>query len=170
MTVRPVVAAALAIAIPFAVVGCSEAEGPDPAPHADATADDAEVKVVEKDQADLVLYASNQSFDDEKVHLTISVDHVTVVSGEFFVADQHNWISFPLSMSPGTHEVTAESDSGATLRESFEVPGDKTRYALIGRPLGPGSIAAPRARKAAWPDLCVGALDIQPFISQNFYS
>ncbi len=67
MPVRPVVAVALAMAVPFALVGCSEAEGPDPAPHADATADDAEVEVVEENQADLVLYASNQSFDDEKV-------------------------------------------------------------------------------------------------------
>ncbi len=131
MTVRFVVAGALALAVPFALVGCSEAEGPDPTPHAGATADDAQVKVVEQDQADLVLYASNQSVDDEKVHLTISVDGVTVVSGDFYVEDQHNWIKFPLSMSPGTHEITAESDSGAKLRESFDVPGDKPRYALI---------------------------------------
>lgn len=40
-------------------------------------------------------------------------------------------IYFPLSLPPGSHEVVAESDSGGTLRESFEVPRNKTRYAII---------------------------------------
>lgn len=131
MTVPSVLCVVLALACPVVVVGCGEPEGVDPAPHAEATADDAAVRVVDEDQADLVLYASNQSFDDESVRLTISVDGVTVVDGDFHVEDQHNWISFPLSMSPGVHEITAESDSGATLRESFGVPGGKARYAVI---------------------------------------
>ncbi len=59
------------------------------------------------------------------------MDGVTVVDGDFHVENQHNTVIFPLSMSRGAHEITAESDSGATLRESFQVPGDKTRYAVI---------------------------------------
>jgi len=128
--VRPAVAVALALAS-WALVGCGEAQGVDPTPHPEVTAADAAVRLVVEDQADLVLFASNQSFDDEKVRLTIAVDGVTVVDGDFHVEGQHNWISFPLSLSPGGHEVTAESDSGATLRESFQVPRDKTRYAVI---------------------------------------
>ncbi len=132
MTVRSALALALALALaPWTLVGCGEAEGVDPAPHPEVTAADADVRLAEKEQADLVLYASNQSFDDEKVRLTVAVDGVTVVDGDFHVEDQHNWVSFPLSLSPGVHEVTAESDSGATLRESFQVPGDKMRYAVI---------------------------------------
>lgn len=114
-----------------ALVGCGATEGVDPAPHPEVTAVDSDVKLVEKERADLVLYASNQSFDDEEVRLTIAVDGVTVVDGDFHVEDQHNWISFPLTLPPGAHEITAEADSGATLRESFEVPGDKPRYAVI---------------------------------------
>lgn len=34
-------------------------------------------------------------------------------------------------MSLGVHEVTATSDSGATLRESVTVPGDQVRFAVI---------------------------------------
>lgn len=132
MFVRPALAPALALALaPWALVGCGEAQGVDPTPHPEVTAADADVKLVEKELADLVLYASNQSFDDEKVRLTVAVDGVTVVDGDFHVEDQHNWISFPLSLSPGVHEVTAKSDSGAALSESFRVPGDKTRYAVI---------------------------------------
>lgn len=78
-----------------------------------------------------MLFASNQSFDEEQVRLTIAVDGVTVVAGDFHVEGQHNWVRFPLRLSPGAHEITAESDTGATLTESFQVPGDKTRYAVI---------------------------------------
>ena len=78
-----------------------------------------------------MLFASNQSFDEEQVRLTIAVDGMTVVDGDFHVEGQHNWVSFPLSLSPGRHMITAESDTGAKLTESFQVPGDKTRYAVI---------------------------------------
>lgn len=63
--------------------------------------------------------------------MTVRVDGVTVVQGDFHVEDQHNWISFGLTLPSGGHEVVAESDSGATLRESFEMPRNKTRYAII---------------------------------------
>ena len=117
--------------VPWALVACGDAQGADPGPHPDVTAVGSGVRLVEDKQADLMLFASNQSFDEEQVRLTIAVDGVTVVDGEFHVEGQHNWVSFPLSLSPGAHEITANSDTGATLRESFRVPGDKTRYAVI---------------------------------------
>ena len=128
MTVR--FALALTIAI-LALGGCGAAEGEDPIPHSDVTAADATVALVDEAEADLVLIVSNQSLDVEEVRLTVKVDGVTVVDGDFHVEDQHNWINFPLSLSSGGHEVIAESDSGATLRESFEVPRNTTRYAII---------------------------------------
>jgi hypothetical protein len=128
---RRVVACAL---VPWALVGCGaelgRTQGPAPSPHPDVTAD-GPVRLAADDEADLLLYVSNQSFDDAKVRLTVEVDGVTVVHGDFQVEDQHNWISFPLSLSSGDHEITAESDSGASLHESFAVPGDKKRYAVI---------------------------------------
>ena len=105
--------------------------GEDPTPHPQVTASDSEVRLVAPDTADLVLYVSNQSFEDENVRLKLAVDGVTVVDGEFRVEGQHNWIRFPLSLSPGSHSLTAESDTGATLKESFEVPGDEARYAVV---------------------------------------
>jgi hypothetical protein len=128
VTVR--VALALAIAT-LALTGCSAAEGEDPIPHSEVTAADAAVALVDEAEADLVLIVSNQSLDDEEVRLTVTVDGVTVVDDDFHVEDQHNWISFPLSLPSGGHEVIAEADSGATLRESFEVPRNRTRYAII---------------------------------------
>ena len=125
---RPALVVALAL---WALVGCSRSDGPDPEPHAAITAADSAVRLVDDADANLILYASNQSFDDEKVRVTIAVDGVTVVDDDFYVADQHNWVSFPLGMSSGVHEITAETDSGATLRKSFLVPADKARYAAI---------------------------------------
>lgn len=131
VTVPSALAVALMLA-PWTLGGCGEDEGVDPVPHPEVTAAGAQVRLVEKEQqADLMLYASNQSFDDEEVRLTVAVDGVTVVDGDFHVEGQHNWVRFPLSLAPGVHEITARSDSGAMLRESFQVPGDKSRYAVI---------------------------------------
>ena len=122
----------LALAIAASALGaCGPTEGDDPTPQGDVTAAGAPVRLVDEADADLILIVSNQSLDDEAVGLTVTLDDVTVVDGNFHVEDQHNWISFPLSMPSGGHEVIADSDSEATLRESFEVPGDKTRYAII---------------------------------------
>ena len=95
------------------------------------TAADATVALVDRAEADLVLVVSNQSLDDDEARLTVAVDGVTVVDGDFDVEDQHNWIYFPLSLPAGSHEVVAKSDSGGALRESFRVPRNTTRYAII---------------------------------------
>lgn len=78
-----------------------------------------------------MLFVSNQSFDDEEVRMTVAVDGVVVVDDEFHVEGQHTWIKFPLGISRGAHEVTAESDSGATISETFQVPGNATRFAVL---------------------------------------
>ena len=122
----------LALAVPLlALAGCGATESAAPAPAPDVTPDDAAVKLVDESDADLVLIVTNQSFDDEEVRLRITVDDVTVVDDDFHVEDQHTWVRFPLSLPPGSHEVTADSDSGATLRESFQVPRNEPRYAVI---------------------------------------
>ena len=114
-----------------AIAGCGTATGSDPSPDPEVLAADAEVRVVEEKQANLVLYVSNQSFDDEEVRLTVEVDGITVVDGDFHVGDQHNWMKFPLEMAPGTHNVTAEADSGAGFSEAFQVPDGEVRFAVI---------------------------------------
>lgn len=135
VTVHCPLVLAIALAGP-ALGGCGVVEGEDPTPHSDVTAADAAVAdaavaLAERAEADLVLIVSNQSLDDEETRLTVRVDGVTVVDGDFHVEDQHNWIYFPLHLPTGSHEVVAESDSGGTLRESFKVPRNRTRYAII---------------------------------------
>ncbi|MDP3889793.1 hypothetical protein [Nocardioides sp.] len=125
---------ALALTVTFVLVtlaGCGDPQGVDPDPHPEVTDPDAAVRLVDEAEADLVLYLSNQSFDDEEVNLTVTIDGITVVDDGFHVEGQHNWVSFPLTMPTGDHTISAESDSGATLRETFEVRRGKKRYAAI---------------------------------------
>ena len=134
--VASVVASVVAAMVAGGLAGCGATlglggPGVDPTPHREVTTAGAEVRLVERDRADLLLYVSNQSFDDERVRLTVVVDGLTVVDGDFEVADQHNWVRFPLRLSPGRHEITARSDSEAVLEQSFRVPGDARRYAVI---------------------------------------
>ncbi|GAB3264396.1 hypothetical protein [Arthrobacter pigmenti] len=115
----------------WALVGCGGPQSVEPSPHPEVTAAGSAVRLVGAAEVDLLLYVSNQSFDDEDVRITVTIDGVTVVDGDFHVEDQHNWVSFPLRLRSGVHEITAETNSGATLRKSFEVPRGKTRYAVI---------------------------------------
>lgn len=119
------------VALALAASACGDPVSEPPPPSAEVTEPDSPVRLVEEEDADLVLWVSNQSFDDEVVTLTVEVDGVTVVDGDFAVEGQHHWIQFPLAMPAGEHEVTAESDTGATLAETFRVPGDSPRYAVI---------------------------------------
>ncbi|GAA4403503.1 hypothetical protein GCM10023153_33570 [Ornithinibacter aureus] len=130
MSMRSPVSFALGLALAaVAVTACSSDENP--TPHPQMTASGSTVRLVGDADADLLLYVSNQSFEDGDVRLKLTVDGVTVVDGEFHVEGQHNWIRFPLGLLPGRHILTAESDTGATLTESFEVPGNEPRYAVV---------------------------------------
>lgn len=127
---RPVPALALTLASAV-LAGCGTAEGGDPTAHPDVSEPGSSVRVVEEADADLVLWVSNQSFDDPLARLTVAVDGVTVVADDFHVEGQHHWVKFPLQAGPGRHELTAESDSGASLTRSFRLPADGRRYAVV---------------------------------------
>lgn len=131
---------ALLVVTALLLSACGDSQGETPTPHPDVTGEEAAVQIVDRDEADLMLYVSNQSFEDEEVRLSVAIDGVTVVDDDFHVEDQHNWVSFPVRLSAGPHEITAESDSGARLRKTFEVPGDKTRYAVIDHWTEDGSV------------------------------
>lgn len=89
------------------------------------------IAVVGPARADLHLWVSNQSFTDEIVRLTVSIDGVEVVARPFNVANQHNWILFPVRIPPGRHEVRAVSDSGAVARQEFTIPERGRRFAVL---------------------------------------
>lgn len=83
-------------------------------------------------EGNLVLYVSNQSFDDERVRLTVAVNGQVVIDEDFDVEGQHNWVRFPLSVPAGVPlELVAESDSGATLQKSVTTVAGNARAVVI---------------------------------------
>ncbi len=93
--------------------------------------DVAGVKVVEPRNATLHLWVSNQSFTDDPVVVTVSIDGVQLIDQPFDVEGQHNWVLFPIEVAPGRHLVTVESGTGAQLERQFTLPDDGRRYAVI---------------------------------------
>ncbi|GAB3257032.1 hypothetical protein GCM10027562_19500 [Arthrobacter pigmenti] len=63
--VRRLFALVLILAL-WALVGCGGGQGVDPSPHPEVTASGSAVRLVGAEEADLLLYVSNQSFNDEE--------------------------------------------------------------------------------------------------------
>lgn len=75
------------------------------------------------------LYVSNQSFAEPTVHLTVKIDGAVIADQDFAVETQHNWIVFDTPvLTPGTHELTADSSTGVSITETFTLPDDEARY------------------------------------------
>ena len=72
--------------------------------------------------ATLVLWVSNQSFRQDDVGITVRIDTVPVIDGEFPVQDENNWVHFPLTLEPGQHELVAQTTSGVSTVQSFSTP------------------------------------------------
>ncbi|MCX5067176.1 hypothetical protein OOJ91_15135 [Micromonospora lupini] len=145
--------AALAVATLLAAVGCggfARSTNPPPPPaRGSGTAGPVEsrpptgatpaaIRLVDEDVADLHLWVSNQSFEDDRVTVTVSIDGTRLVDQPFDVQGQHNWILFPVKLPPGSHEVTATSQTGAATHERFTVPEKGRRYAVLGYWSDPG--------------------------------
>ncbi|GAB3944076.1 hypothetical protein [Micromonospora vulcania] len=128
--------AASTVAALFVLTGCTgPARVPDrPSPEASSVSPSPApptIRLVEEHLAELHLWVSNQSFTDDPVVLTISIDGVQVVAQPFEVQGQHNWILFPVRVPPGPHVVNVLSDLGVGLQEHFTMPETGRRYAVI---------------------------------------
>ncbi|MEV1319160.1 hypothetical protein AB0J14_24130 [Micromonospora arborensis] len=90
------------------------------------------VRLVEEHLADLHLWVSNQSFRDDPVVLTVSIDGTEIVDRHFAVEGQHNFVLFPVRVPPGDHVVRVVSGTGVDFQERFTMPEAGRRYAAIG--------------------------------------
>ncbi|GAA4670479.1 hypothetical protein [Nocardioides nanhaiensis] len=80
----------------------------------------------------MVLYVSNQSFDDERVRLRVTLDGQVVADQYFDVEGQHNWVRFPVRVPIGRPlELAVEADSGASLRRSLVALEDVARGVVV---------------------------------------
>ena len=138
-------AAVLALSALLAVVGCArDGVTPDAPPAALASSaagkqgstaapgsPPAAIRIVEEHRADLHLWVSNQSFKDNPVILTISIDGTELVDQSFEVGSQHNWILFPVSLPPGQHVLNVASETGTEMRQRFTSHATEARYAAV---------------------------------------
>lgn len=93
--------------------------------------EDPEIHLTTDDEPPLMLYLSNQSFEDDPVLLTVGIDGVPLVDGRFYVEGQHNWLAAPIELPPGEHTITAASDTGARLTETFEISPRQRLWAVL---------------------------------------
>jgi hypothetical protein len=86
--------------------------------------------VVNDPNGNFHLYVSDQSFAISPVDIKVFIDGELVVNGPFEVGSQHNFQTFVLKLSPGQHEILAESSKGrAKLEQTFQID-DKLWIAL----------------------------------------
>lgn len=87
--------------------------------------------VADPDDADLVLYVSNQSFEDDPVGVVVEVDGERLVDQDFAVEGQHTWVEFGLDLEAGEHTVVATSDTGARAEHTLVLPEGERRWAVL---------------------------------------
>lgn len=118
------------------------AEAPAPADPAEVTTDAptagedptdeaALPRLVDAEDADLVLHVSNQVPMEEVVGITIAVDGEELIDESFAFEEGHNWVEFGIELPPGEHTVTATSETGAGTERSFELPEEDRRWAVL---------------------------------------
>jgi hypothetical protein len=79
----------------------------------------------------MVLWVTNQSFDDSEVVLTITIDGTQLIAEQFDVNGQHTFVECFVKAAPGQHVLSVVSDSGAQLESPFVLPKTRPRYGLI---------------------------------------
>ena len=88
--------------------------------------------VVDQDSsAAVMLYVSNQSFEDDEIGIVVTLDGTEIIDREFDVGDQHTWIPFRVRLPPGEHTLEAASSTGVTFTTRFEATDTATRYAVL---------------------------------------
>lgn len=89
------------------------------------------IQLAPREDAVLHLWVSNQSFVDDPVDVTISVDGIEIINQPFTVENQHNWVLFPINAPREQHTLSAVSDTGAELEQAFTLPARGRRYAVL---------------------------------------
>ena len=72
----------------------------------------------------LVVYASNQSFDIDPVDIRIALDSELLVTGDFLVEGQHSWHRFDFEIPKGPRELTVSSSEAPTQTRTVTIGAD----------------------------------------------
>jgi hypothetical protein len=76
---------------------------------------------IEQENANFILYVSNQSFDKSKIDISVTIDGVMIANDEFRVKNQHYWKIYSIRLSHGLHTLVATADKGKyKIEKQFE--------------------------------------------------
>ena len=85
---------------------------------------------IEQENANFILYVSNQSFDKSKIDISVTVDGNMIVNDKFRVKNQHYWKIYSIRLSQGVHTLIAAADKGKyKIEKQFEIT--KTHWAVL---------------------------------------
>jgi hypothetical protein len=85
--------------------------------------------VVEK--GNFTLYVSNQSFEKPTMLIAVTIDGHQVVSDDFQVGNQHQFLRFALNLAAGPRRVVARAGDGTTVEATFRMPDDGERWGVL---------------------------------------
>jgi len=81
--------------------------------------------VLKEENANFILYISNQSFEEPLVDIQVVIDGQSIVKDEFEVKNQHYWKVYALNLPRGDHTLHAKAEKGITeINRSFKVSGN----------------------------------------------
>lgn len=127
-------ASTAALLVVLAAAGCGGGERPDDAAVEPTPAPRTAIGPVTAEQPStrMVLYVSNQSFDEPRMRLRITLDGEPVVDQDFDVEGQHTWVQFPVQVPVGRPlDLVVESGSGERLRRSIVARADVERGVVV---------------------------------------
>jgi len=78
----------------------------------------------------LILYVSNQSFEEGSVGILVEIDDVIVVDDEFSAAGELLGTEFNIPLDSGVHTIEAVSSTGASYAGEIDM-SDTTRWVVL---------------------------------------
>ena len=87
--------------------------------------------VVAQSEANVVMFVSNQSFDNPDVRMAVALDGAVLADQVFDVCGQHSQAAFPLDLEPGWHDLEVATDSGLAYSGRVDVPPSGPRWVLV---------------------------------------
>ena len=86
----------------------------------------------EPENGEVKLWISNQSFVDDPVRISVTVDDRVVVEDDFATKDQHNSVGYRVrGLEPGVHEISATSSTNVQYSGVFTLGADSPVWLVL---------------------------------------
>ena len=83
------------------------------------------------EKGNFTLYVSNQSFEKPTMPIAVTIDGRQVVSTDFQVGNQHQFLRFALDLAAGPRRVVARAGDGTMVEATFTMPDQGERWGVL---------------------------------------